>query len=125
MNTRTYLTVAGTLGSVFGLGYLLVPVLAGGLIFKFDSPTALMFARFVGAYLLVWGLLGFPVRNSSDPQVLRGALLVSMLGHLITIALFPLAMNGGVASSYGWGNVILSAVLGFGALHHMPRSDGR
>lgn len=123
MNTRTYFSVAGAIGIIFGLGYLLVPVQAGGLIFKFDSPTAILFGRFIGAYLLMWGAIAFVLRNSSDKQSLRGVLQVTVLGHVITIVLFLIGINSGLASVYGWGNVILSAVLGVGAIYYLPRGD--
>ncbi len=123
MNTRTYLSVAGAIGIIFGLGYLLVPVLAGGLVFKFDTPASILFGRFIGAYLLMWGAIGFVLRNSTDKQALRGVLQVTAIGHVITIALFLIGLTSGVSSVFGWGNVILSVVLGIGAIYCLPRGD--
>lgn len=125
MNTRTYLSIAGTIGTVVGLGYLLVPEVIGGLIWRISSATEFLFARFIGAYVLLWGLFSLALRNSTDSASLRGFLQVSVIGHVVTVLLFLMGLNAGTANAMGWGNVILSVLLGAGALYCMKALRAR
>lgn len=72
----------------FGVAYMLVPTLAGGMIWKSSNPGGwsqleTIFARFVGIFLLMWGVTGLVASRSSDPATVRGCLQVNVIGHIL------------------------------------------
>jgi hypothetical protein len=122
MNTRSYLLYAGLVGVFFGVGYLLFPVLTGGMVWKFAGGTDVMLARMCGVFLIVWGGIAVLMRDTQDSISIRAVMSITVLGHILTAGLFLIAMNTGAATSMAWGNVLLSIVLGAGAAYCMPKA---
>lgn len=110
MRLRTLLLIAGVLGLVFGLGFLLAPRPLLSLYGVAADPTAVLMSRFFGAALVQLGLILYLIRDVPDLRTQRGVVLGSFLGSLAGLVVALTAQFWGLVNALGWSTV---AIYGF------------
>ena len=87
MKLSAFLGLAGALGVLFGLEFLLIPEMA---LAQYGVPTAapnLMQARYFGSTLLAFELLLWLARGTLDTTARRALLVASLVGNTIGLVL--------------------------------------
>lgn len=125
MRLSAFLGLAGALGLLFGLEFLLIPETA---LAQYGIPTEphnLMQARFFGSTLLSFGLLLWLARGAQDAAVQRALLLSSAIGNLIGLVLSLWSRFGGLQGPLAWLSVGLYGALLLGSLYFLVRPGRR
>ncbi len=85
MDTKLYLTIAGIIAILYGIGFLLIPeqlnVLLGGL----SEPHVIYAQRVFAGAALAWGLILWFARDFRDWDAVRGVLIGSSKGRRTTV----------------------------------------
>lgn len=121
MKLSAFLGLAGALGMLFGLEFLLIPEMA---LAQYGIPTAapnLMQARYFGSTLLAFGLLLWLARGTLDTTARRALLVASLVGNTIGLVLSLQARFAGLQGALAWLSVGLYGALAFGALLYLLR----
>ncbi|HRH90225.1 MAG TPA: hypothetical protein PLO41_25545 [Rubrivivax sp.] len=121
MKLSAFLGLAGALGVLFGLEFLLIPEMA---LAQYGVPTAapnLMQARYFGSTLLAFGLLLWLARGTLDTTARRALLVASLVGNTIGLVLSLQARFAGLQGALAWLSVGLYGALAFGALLYLLR----
>jgi hypothetical protein len=82
MKLPAFLGLAGALGILFGLEFLLIPELALAQYGVPTEPHNLMQSRYFGSTLLAFGLLLWLARGAQDTTARRALLLASLVANL-------------------------------------------
>jgi hypothetical protein len=114
MPLRTLLLIAGILGLVFGLGFLLVPRPMLSLYGVPTDPSVVLMARFFGAALVQVGLVLYLIRDVGDPRTQRGVVIGSFIGSLAGLVVALTGQFWGLVNQFGWSTVAIYALLTFG-----------
>src|SRR4051812_24839343 len=114
MPLRTLLLMAGILGLVFGLGFLLVPRPMLSLYGVPTDPSVVLMARFFGAALVQVGLVLYLIRDVGDPRTQRGVVIGSFIGSLAGLVVALTGQFWGLVNQFGWSTVAIYALLTFG-----------
>lgn len=114
MPLRTLLLMAGVLGLVFGLGFLLVPRAMLSLYAVHTDPSVVLMARFFGAALVQVGLVLYLIRDVGDPRTQRGVVIGSFIGSLAGLVVALTGQFWGLVNAFGWSTVAIYALLTFG-----------
>lgn len=121
MKLSAFLGLAGALGVLFGLEFLLIPEMA---LAQYGVPTAapnLMQARYFGSTLLAFGLLLWLARGTLDTTARRALLVASLVGNTIGLVLSLQARFAGLQGALAWLSVGLYGALACGALLYLLR----
>lgn len=110
MRLRTLLLIAGLLGLVFGVGFLLAPRSLLPLYGVAPEPPVVLVSRFFGAALLQLGLVFYLIRDVGDPRTQRGVVLGSFIGSLAGLVVALTGQFWGLVNAFGWSTV---AIYGF------------
>jgi hypothetical protein len=125
MKLHAYLGLAGAIGVVFGLEFLLIPELA---LSQYGVPTEahhLMQARYFGSTLLAFGLLLWLGRRSVDPIARRAMLVAAIVGNGSGLLLSLWSRSAGLQNLLAWLSVGLYGALALGALYFLLRPSRR
>jgi hypothetical protein len=114
MPLRTLLLIAGILGLVFGLGFLLLPRPMLSLYGVPTDPSVVLMARFFGAALVQVGLVLYLIRDVGDPRTQRGVVIGSFIGSLAGLVVALTGQFWGLVNQFGWSTVAIYALLTFG-----------
>lgn len=114
MPLRTLLLIAGVLGLVFGLGFLLVPRPMLSLYGVPTDPAVVLMARFFGAALVQVGLVLYLIRDVGDPRTQRGVVIGSFIGSVVALVVALTGQFWGLVNQFGWSTVAIYALLTFG-----------
>lgn len=128
MPLRTLLLIAGILGLVFGLGFLLVPRAMLPLYGVPTDPSVVMMSRFFGAALVQIGLVLYLIRDVGDPRTQRGVVIGSFIGSVAGLVVALTGQFWGLVNQLGWSTVAIYALLTFGygsIMFGRPASDVR
>ena len=71
MKREQFFAIAGVVGALFGLGFLLLPDMSLGTYGVPVDPHNLMQARYFGSALLAVGLMTFLARETQDAAAIR------------------------------------------------------
>lgn len=117
MRLSSLLLIAGLLGLLFGLGFLLVP---GALLAAYGvtaDPAVILMGRFFGAALVQLGLILSLARQVAEPAGQRGIVLGSFLGSAAGLIVALMGQVSGVVHALGWSTVLIYflLLLGFGS----------
>ena len=85
MGLRLYLTVAAVVAILYALAFLLIPIQASLLFSGFAEPRAVLYLRFCGAAVLVWGLIVWFARDFRDWAAVQSVLIASVVGLVANI----------------------------------------
>ena len=115
MDTKLYLTIAGIIAILYGLGFLLIPeqlnVLLGGL----SEPHVIYAQRVFAGAALAWGLILWFARDFRDWDAVRGVLIGSIVGLVVLTIASAWATIQGLQNTLSWSNPILGILLLLGA----------
>jgi hypothetical protein len=125
MKLPAFLGLAGALGILFGLEFLLIPELALAQYGVPTEPHNLMQSRYFGSTLLAFGLLLWLARGAQDAAVQRALLLSSAVGNLIGLLLSLWARVSGLQNLLAWLSVGIYGALLLGALYYLLRPSRR
>jgi hypothetical protein len=125
MKLSAFLGLAGAIGIVFGLEFLLIPELALSQYGVPTEPHNLMQARYFGAALLAYGLIYWLARKSTDDITRRALLLAGIVGHLTGLVLSLWSRSAGLQGPLAWLAVGIYAALLLGSLYFLLRPSRR
>ena len=125
MKLAAFLGLAGALGILFGLEFLLIPDLALSQYGVPTEPHNLMQARYFGSTLLAFGLLLWLARGTLDSTARRALLAASVVGNLIGLLLSLWSRLAGLQSLLAWLSVAIYGALFLGALYFLLRPAQR
>jgi hypothetical protein len=114
MSFKTLLTVAGALGVLFGLGFLLAPSAVLAQYRVQTDPAGLFVAQLFGAGLLELGLIFFLARRVEDPPTMRGIALGACIGELAGLWIALRIQLTGLTNAMGWSSVAIYGLLALG-----------
>lgn len=116
MKLSAFLGLAGALGILFGLEFLLIPEMA---LAQYGVPTEAhnqMQARYFGSTLLAFGLLLWLARGTLDTTARRALLVASVIGNAIGLLLSLWSRFAGLQGLLAWLSVAIYGALTLGAL---------
>ena len=117
MDTKMYLTIAGIIAILYGVGFLLIPeqlnVLWGGL----SEPHVIYAQRAFAGAALAWGLILWFARDFRDWDAVRGVLIGTIVGLVVVTIASAWATIQGLQNTLSWSNPILGILLLLGALY--------
>lgn len=116
MKLSAFLGLAGALGILFGLEFLLIPEMA---LAQYGVPTEAhnqMQARYFGSTLLAFGLLLWLARGTLDTTARRALLVASIIGNAIGLLLSLWSRFAGLQGLLAWLSVAIYGALTLGAL---------
>ena len=125
MKVSTFLAIAGALGVVFGLAFLLAP---GFALPQYGVPTEphhLMLARYFGATLVAFGLVLWLLRRTRDDDALRAILLADVVGNAIGTALSAWSTVVGLQNAMGWSSAAIYGALTLGGIYFLSARTRR
>lgn len=125
MKLSAFLGLAGALGILFGLEFLLIPEMA---LAQYGVPTEAhnqMQARYFGSTLLAFGLVLWLARGTLDTTARRALLLASAAGNLVGLLLSLWSRFAGLQSLLAWLSVAIYGALFLGAMYFLLRPGQR
>lgn len=125
MKLCAFLGLAGAIGVLFGLEFLLIPELA---LSQYGVPTEahnLMQARYFGSTLLGFGLLLWLARNTQDAAAQRALLAATAVMNLLGLLLSLWSRLAGLQGLLAWLAVGIYAALCLGSLYFLLRPGRR
>ncbi len=125
MKLSAFLGLAGAIGILFGLEFLLIPELALSQYGVPTEPHNLMQARYFGGTLFAYGLIYWLARKSTDDTTRRALLLAGVVGNLIGLALSLWSRSAGLQGLLAWLAVGIYAALLLGSLYFLLRPSRR
>jgi hypothetical protein len=125
MKLSAFLGLAGVLGIVFGLEFLLIPDMALAQYGVPTEPHNLMQSRFFGSTLLAFGLLLWLARGAQEAAVQRALLIASVVGNLVGVVLSLWSRFSGLQGILAWLSVGIYGALLLGALYFLLRPGRR
>ena len=117
--------LAGALGILFGLEFLLIPDVALAQYGVPTEPHNLMQSRFFGSTLLSFGLVLWLARGAQDAAVQRALLIASVVGNLVGLVLSLWSRFSGLQGILAWLSVGIYGALLLGSLYFLLRPGRR
>ena len=125
MKLSAFLGLAGAIGILFGLEFLLIPELALSQYGVPTEPHNLMQARYFGGAVFAYGLINWLARKSSDDIARRALLLAGVIGNGIGLVLSLWSRSAGLQGVLAWLAVGIYATLLLGSLYFLLRPSRR
>ena len=125
MKLSAFLGLAGAIGVLFGLEFLLIPELALAQYGVPTEPHNQLQARYFGSTLLAFGLLLWLARGATEPATQRALLIASAVGNLIGLALSLWSRLNGLQGLLAWLAVAIYGALLLGSLYYLVRPGKR
>ena len=119
MVLKLYLTIAAVVAILYALAFLLIPIQASLFFSGFAEPRAILYLRFCGAAVLVWGLIVWFARDFRDWNAVRGVLIASIVGLVINIIINVSATFQGWLNANAWGTTVVLALLLLGGVYEL------
>jgi uncharacterized membrane protein YeaQ/YmgE (transglycosylase-associated protein family) len=125
MKLSAFLGLAGVLGILFGLEFLLIPDVALAQYGVPTEPHNLMQSRFFGSTLLSFGLLLWLARGAQEAAVQRALLIASVVGNLVGVVLSLWSRFNDLQGILAWLSVGIYGALLLGSLYFLLRPGRR
>jgi hypothetical protein len=119
MTTRLYLTIAAVVAILYAVAFLLLPIQASLIFSSFAEPRAVLYLRFCGAAVLVWGLILWFARDFRDWPAVRSVLIASLAGLAINLIINITATLDGWLNSNAWGSTVVLTLLLIGGVYQL------
>ena len=114
MRLKTVLLIAGLVALVFGLGFLVFPIVLLAQYGLHTDGVGILMSRFFGSALIEVGLILFLVRHVTDLATQRAIAIAGFLGSLVGMAVAFRAQFTGLVNSLGWSSVAIYGLLALG-----------
>ncbi|MEX0851976.1 MAG: hypothetical protein WD036_01630 [Bauldia sp.] len=114
MTHSPFFIVVAILSALFGLGFLFMP---DSVLSWYDAATddvGRLLARLFGAALICLAVIYFMARDVAAGTVLAGLLWAGLIISVLDLVLTVTATTSGLLNGLGWGQSLLSIVLGAG-----------
>ena len=125
MDTRLYLTIAAVVAIIYALAFILIPIQASLFFSGFAEPRAVLYLRFCGAAILVWGLIVWFARDFRDWGAIRGVLIASVVGLAVNVIINIFAILDGWLNANAWGSTVVLALLLVGGAYQLAIGTGK
>lgn len=125
MKLSAFLGLAGAIGILFGLEFLLIPELALSQYGVPTEPHNQMQARFFGSGLLAFGLLLWLARKTEDAIARRALLVAAAVGNMVGLLLSLWSRLNGLQGPLAWLAVAIYGALLLGSLYFLLRPSRR
>jgi hypothetical protein len=125
MDTRLYLTIAAVVAIIYALAFILIPIQASLFFSGFAEPRAVLYLRFCGAAILVWGLIVWFARDFRDWGAIRGVLIASVVGLAVNVIINIFATLDGWLNANAWGSTVVLALLLVGGAYQLAIGTGK
>jgi hypothetical protein len=126
MNLSIFHMIAGVLGLVFGVPFVLAPALFVSFYGVKLEGGGLIIAQLFGAALIEVGLIVLLARNVTASDAQQAITLGGLVGSVIGFSVALLGQLAGLANALGWSTVVIYLLLavGFGYFRFMKGSSG-
>lgn len=116
MKLRNLFLLNTVVALLFALGFLLMPGVLLDVFGFINNESAKLLGRFIGAELLVGGLITFLVKDTRDSNVLQAVILANLIASLVGFIASLAGVISGAMGIMGWLIVVtyLLLSLGFG-----------
>jgi hypothetical protein len=114
MSFKGLLTVAGVIGVLFGLAFILAPAPVLAQYGVQTDAAGLFVGRLFGAALLELGLVFFLVRRVEEPSAMRAIALGACIGELAGLWIALRIQLTGLTNAMGWSTVVIYGLLALG-----------
>jgi hypothetical protein len=125
MKLSTFLAVAGIVGVLFGLEFLLLPEFALKQYAVPTDPYNLMQARYFGATLMPYGLLLWLARKTRDDGALRAILQANVVAYLVGGVISVWVVLTGLQNQMAWSSVFIYGVFLLASLYFLSSPKRR
>jgi hypothetical protein len=125
MKLSAFLGLAGAIGILFGLEFLLIPELALSQYGVPAEPHNQMQARYFGSGLLAFGLVLWLARKTQDAIARRALLVAAVVGNLLGLLLSLWSRIDGLQGALAWLAAGIYGALTLGALFFLLRPSRR
>ena len=125
MKLAAFLGLAGAIGILFGLEFLLIPELALSQYGVPTEPHNQMQARYFGSGLLAFGLVLWLARKTNDERPGAPLLAAAVVNNLVGVLLSLWSRFNGLQGLLAWLAVGIYAALLLGALYFLLRPSRR
>ena len=95
------------------------PIQASLLFSGFAEPRAVLYLRFCGAAVLVWGLIVWFARDFRDWAAVQSVLIASVVGLVANIIINVWATFGGWLNGNAWGSTVVLVLLLLGGVYEL------
>ena|SRR5437868_10832446 len=113
MKREQFFAIAGVVGALFGLGFLLLPDMSLGTYGVPVDPHNLMQARYFGSALLAVGLMTFLARETQDAAAIRAVLMGNLVGDIAGGVVTLMAL--GIMNSMALGSLVIYVLFAAGS----------
>jgi hypothetical protein len=114
MKLRNFFLFNTIVALLFALGFLLMPGVLLDLFGFINNAGAKLLGRFIGAELLVGGLITFFLRDSRDSNALQGITLANLIASVVGFVASLAGVVSGAMGALGWLIVATYLLLSFG-----------
>lgn len=111
MSFKTLLTLAGGIGVLFGLGFVVFPSAVLAQYGVHTDPAGLFVAQLFGAALIELGFIFYLARGVEDPATMRGIALGACIGELAGFWVAMRIQQTGLTGAMGWTTVAIYGLL--------------
>ena len=125
MKLAAFLGLAGAIGILFGLEFLLIPELALSQYGVPTEPHNQMQARYFGSGLLAFGLVLWLARQTQDAIARRALLVASIIGNGVGLLLSLWSRMQGLQGPLAWLGAGIYGALLLGASYFLLRPSRR
>ena len=117
MDTKLYLTIAGIVAIVFGIGFVLIPATLLLLYGEAATPGAVLNIQFFGSLLIGVGVISWFAREARDSMALRAVLTGLLIGDVVGLGVNFWGTFSGVLNALAWSTTLLYVLLIAGAAY--------
>ena len=117
MDTKLYLTIAGIVAIVFGIGFVLIPATLLLLYGEAATPGAVLNIQFFGSSLIGVGVISWFARDARDSMTLRAVLTGLLIGDVVGLGVNLWGTFSGVLNALAWSTTLLYVLLIAGAAY--------
>ncbi len=116
MKLRTWMIAAAIICLLFGLGFIILPVMMLSFYGSTTEQVGIVMTRFFGSAFFTLGLLFWLARNTTEPTTQRAFALAACVGDVIGFIIALRHQLSGIVNVLGWSTVTLYLIfaLGFG-----------
>ncbi len=114
MNLKTLMLITAVVGIVYGLGFLVAPVMTLSFYGVSTDAAGAYLARFFGATLVSFALVIWSLRSVSEPDAVRLIVWALFVSFALGSVLALWGQLTGLMNAFGWIGVVLFPLIMLG-----------